>query len=195
MIIAGAFDIIEKVKKPSERGDVLVKYFEILHPELRKDPLQIQTKVWETRMGVYYEFLSYNQDYKWTLEQRRLSGFGSIDFISLLKDLPYKNRGLFKENADILALGVEATKAVVGGVVESIVVRQSRNGNFAQVLIHDGFAELYLTVWADAFKEKEQEIMASKGKLLFMDGEIKYDAYKKQKTVHSKSYTKLQILQ
>ena len=194
LIIAGAFDIIEKVKRPYQRGDVLSKYFEILHPELRKDQMRFQPKLWQDRMGIYYDFLEYNQDYKWILEQRKLCGFGSIDYIPLLKDLPYKNRGLFKENGEILSTGEEGTKAIVAGVVESIAIRQSKNGNFAQVLVHDGFAELYLTVWADTFQSKEAEITASKGKLIFMDGEIKYDAYKKQKTIHSKSYTKLEIL-
>lgn len=195
LIISGAFDELEGIRNPAQRADLLTKYFEILHPELKLDLLQTDEKKWRSRMGDYFDLTQIPHDYKWIMEQRRLCGFGTIDFRGLLRELPYKNTGLFKSNNDILTLNSESEKAIVGGVVESVVIRKSRNGDFAQILIHDGYTELYLTVWAEVYEKKSEEILNSKGKLLFIDGEIKFDGYKKANVVHSKSYSTLEILQ
>jgi len=196
LIISGAFDIIENIRKPSQRSNLLRQYFELLHPELQSDLFgEDDQKKWKERAGDYYDLINFKEDYQWIMEQRKLCGFGTIDFRGLLKDLNYKNTGLFQSNNDILLLNSETEKVIVGGVVESVVIRSSKNGNFAQILLHDGFTQLYITVWAEIYSQQSQEIDNCKGKLLFIDGEVKYDHYKKTNTVHSKSYTNLQILQ
>lgn len=195
LIIAGAFDKLERLSNPAKRGELLIKYFELLHPELKLDPHRQDEKKWRDRMGDYYDLTLFTQDYKWIMEQRRLCGFGTVDFRGLLSKLPYKNTGLFKSNNEILLLPSESEKVIVGGVVESVVIRKSRNGSFAQVLLHDGYAQLYVTIWAEIFQEKAEEITNCQGKLLFIDGEMKMDGYRKINVVHSKSYSTLEILQ
>ena len=117
LIIAGAFDELEKIQAPHQRWDILTKYFMMLHPELKQDPLQLNEKLWIKRMGAFFEYKDY-EDYAWTLKQKALCGYGNIDFDELLYDLSYKNRGLYKENNHILHVSEPGEKVIVGGVVE-----------------------------------------------------------------------------
>lgn len=195
LIIAGAFDKIEKIESPKGRAEILKKYFCSLHPELNNDPDMKDKDKWKSRMGVYYDLIDFKEDHKWIMEQRKICGFGSIDFITLLKNTRYRNRGLFATNSEILELNLqtENQQAIVSGVVEDIIQRKSKNGPFVQVKIHDGVSELYLTIWNDIYQPSIIDIDNSKGKILFMNGEIKYDNYKNQNTIHSKPYTQLHI--
>lgn len=194
LIISGAFDKLHNIVRPSERAQLLREYFQLLYPELKNDHLGIQVDNWKKRMGEYYNMLEYEHDYKWIMEQRRLCGFGTIDLRELLKDLPYNNRGLYKENNDILNGCSQDEKVIVAGVVENVVIRNSRNGPFAQVLVHDGYTEVYVTVWNEIFAPCEEDITQSKGKLFFMDGVVVKDRYRNQNVIHSKSYSEIQIL-
>lgn len=192
LIIAGAFDRLHNITKPAYRGQLLKDYFTILYPELKafvEDP-----KIWEKRMNNYYALTLYHDDYKWIIEQRNICGFGTIDFRHLLFNLSYSNRGLFKENSEVLLLNSTNENVIVGGIVESIIIRKSRNGSFAQVLLHDGFAELYVTIWSEIYLNNQELIDQSKGKLLFINGVVIDDKYRRQNVVHSKSWSVVEVL-
>lgn len=194
MIIAGAFDNICKIKRPAERASVLKNYHMILYPELKQDPLMKNTELWKRRMDDYFKLIQFDKDYIWILEQKKICGFGNLDFRELLRNLTYKDRGLFRENKQILSECEIGERVIVAGIVEQIIVRNSKNGDFAQVLIHDGFSELYLTIWNEVYSRYIKDLNESKGQILFIEGEIVFDKYKQLNTIHSKSYTNLNIL-
>ena len=194
LIIAGAFDSLEELKRPAERWDLLSQYFCHLYPELKTDILHLDEAMWIKRMGDYFDFSTY-EDYAWTLKQKELCGYGNIDFQELLTSLGYKNRTIFKTNSEVRDVAKQAEKVIVGGIVDQIVVRSSKNGPFVQILIQDGVTPLYLTIWNDVYSRFEDLIEKSKGKLLFIDGEVVFDNYKKANVLHSKGYSLIEILQ
>lgn len=197
LIVAGAFDKIERVAHPSERRDIIGKYYRKLHPEL--EDIEYQNILWKERLGEdWYSLLNCKQDYKWVLEQRRVSGFGSINFIEILNTLRF-DKGVYYNNIDLLSLPLQDNKSVetviCAGVVEEIRIRSSVKGEFAQLLIHDGYHEAIVMVWAEIYEKYSNEILNSKGKLFFMNGEVTYDGrYKKQNIMNSKSFSTVKIL-
>lgn len=193
MIIAGAFDRLAELQKPSERWSLMVQYFSHTYPELKLDPLQLNKDAWKKRMGAYYDFYDY-EDHAWILKQKELCGYGNIDFRDLLQDLCFKDKTLFKESQLIAETEMQGERVIVGGIVDSIIQRSSKNGPFVQVLIQDGFNPLYVTIWNEVYEKYQEQIDNSKGKLLFMDGEVIFDNYKKTNVLHSKHYSSIEII-
>lgn len=191
LIIAGAFDELEKLSGPKDRWNLLCKYFEILHPELKV----AKQDVWQKKMGEYYNLKDY-EEHAWILKQKELCGYGTIDFSDLLYSMPEfkKVNHHFKTNTHIAEITTQGEKAVVGGIVDVITERSSKNGPFLQVLIQDGATPLYITIWNEVYEKFKEELDDAKGKLLFMDGEIVFDNYKKTNVIHSKHYSLIEII-
>lgn len=193
MIIAGAFDRLDGIEYPSQRWNLMVQHFSHLHPELKADPLRLDEKNWIKRMGNFYAFKDF-EDHAWTLKQKELCGFGTVKFEELLQSLSFKNRGYYKPNGEVLEIENNGERAIVGGIVEEIKQRPSKNGPFVTIMLQDGFNPLYVTIWNEVYSKYKEEIDESKGKLLFIEGEIVFDGYKQAHVIHSKSYSTVEIL-
>ena len=195
LIIAGAFDKIERIKNPNERRSIIAKYYRKLHPEL--EGVDFSDSRWKDKLGDIQDLLLCDQDHKWILEQKRVSGFGTIDFEEMLEEMRFEKEGVYKNNSEIATIPPQDQKIPIcaAGVVEDIKIRNSINGEWAQVSIHDGYGELQINIWAEVYEKHSGEIQNSKGKLLFIDGEVAYDArFKKQNIMHSKKNSNIKIL-
>lgn len=195
LIIAGAFDKIERIKNPNERRSIIAKYYRKLHPEL--EGVDFSDSRWKDKLGDIQDLLLCDQDHKWILEQKRVSGFGTIDFEEMLEEMRFEKEGVYKNNSEIATIPPQDQKIPIcaAGVVEDVRIRSSINGEWAQVSIHDGYGELQINIWAEVYEKHSGEIQNSKGKLLFIDGEVAYDArFKKQNIMHSKKNSNIKIL-
>ena len=206
LIIAGAFDEIENIGIGGlyKRGELLQKYYQMLYPELRLEPFSTTSEVWKKRVEAELLIkMSYKNDYQWTMAQKQLCGFGDIRFEELLHKAGFSTKAdLFKTCGEVGSFEIKYDRnekmiekdVVVGGVVQSIIERKSKNGPFVQILLHDGEKELYATIWNEIYDQFKTEINNSGNKILFMDGIISFDKYKNSNVIHSKSYSIVKIL-
>lgn len=205
MIICGAFDDIEKIGIGGlyKRGDLLKRFYCILYPDLKLAPFSVQSPEWQRRVAneELLSIMDYKSDYQWIMIQKQLCGFGDVNFSSLLpKTADFTaSEHLFKTNIEVASLyrapdKVSDERVVVGGIVQSIVERKSKNGPFVQVLIHDGEKELYVTIWNEIYFSYKREIDNSGGKILFINGVVNFDKYKGTNVLHSKFDSKVNIL-
>lgn len=198
LIIAGAFDSIERIQNPSERKYIIAKYYTKLHPEL--EGLSFDNSKWRDKLGDIYNLMITNQDHRWILEQRRVSGFGVLDFSEMVEKIDFERGGTYYSNSEIIALSLPENNkypnvVICGGVVEEVKLRNSSKGTFVQLLIHDGSSELITIVWPEVYEQYADEINNSKGKLFFMNGEVIFDGrYQKINVMNSKSFSNISIL-
>ena len=198
LIVAGAFDNIERIKKPNERRLILKKYFQLINPELQDDVLMLNSEQWQSKVGDYFQLLNCTNDYTWTLKQKEVCGFGNVDFQQVVEQLDYNNIGLFISNSELNVLDLQSKKkkVIVGGIVTEVKNRNSKNGPFCQLVIHDGLAECKVTVWNESYEKYIEQLQDCVGKLFFIDGDALYDSgYMKCNVIHSKTDSKLNFLQ
>lgn len=206
LIIVGAFDELEKIGPTTlwKRGELLKKLYELSFPELKLEPFSFTSEKWKKRMTEELMVITdYKFDYQWIMAQKKLCGFGDLNFKELMSKVGLAAKAdKFRTNNEINATELKYDRneklieedIVIGGVVQSIIERKSKNGPFAQLLLHDGEKELYVTVWNEIYDQFKTEIDNSGNKILFIDGIITFDKYKNSNVIHSKSYSIVKIL-
>lgn len=206
LIIVGAFDELEKIGPTTlwKRGKLLQKLYELSFPELKLEPFSFHSEKWKKRMTEELMVITdYKFDYQWIMAQKKLCGFGDLNFKELMSKVGLAAKvDKFRTNNEINATELKYDRneklieedVVVGGVVQSIIERKSKNGPFAQLLLHDGEKELYITVWNEIYDQFKTEVDNSGNKILFIDGIITFDKYKNSNVIHSKSYSIVKIL-
>jgi len=206
LIIVGAFDELEKIGPTTlwKRGELLKKLYELSFPELKLEPFSFHSEKWKKRMTEELMVITdYKFDYQWIMAQKKLCGFGDLNFKELMSKVGLAAKAdKFRTNNEINATELKYDRneklieqdVVVGGVVQSIIERKSKNGPFAQLLLHDGEKELYITVWNEIYDQFKTEIDNGGNKILFIDGITTFDKFKNSNVIHSKSYSIVKIL-
>lgn len=182
LIISGAFDSIENIKFIEQRYDIMEKFSSLI-----KDPLKEE----------YLEMKNW-REYQWTLKEKEFTGFGFFNFKELItnSDLGTKMYQ-YKDNVEILLedLGERGSKSVlVSGLVEEVVRRNSKKGEFVQLQLRDNTESLYITIWNETYKEFKDEIDSCKNKVVVFSGVIEFDSYKHRNVVKSTGSSKIEVL-
>lgn len=170
LIASGSFDVIEDINEYKQRS-ILIEEFR----SLKKIKVDAE-KDWFTNGQV-------DQNWFWATKQKSLSGVSFLDYDEIVRDVfeePYYNK---PEDIDE-AMEYEDVK--VCGFIDSIIIRKTRKKqNMASIVLEHNFETINVTIWPDDYEENKGILKDSVGKILFMDGKVRFDEYKGSNTVYS----------
>ncbi len=163
LICAGAFDIIEKIQFPKDRKELLVELYSIHKLELPK----------------VYEEQQYFKSYNWLILQKKIVGYGLIDYKKILMN-KNKNFGIsFVEPDDFLQMKGSYKSVCVAGQLISVIKRKSKRGEFANLKLLCNDETILATLWNDVWSVNKKVIEETKNQvgLMAVTGKVKLDNY------------------
>ena len=182
LIVSGAFDLIEGIEQPRDRRKLLVKYLIDIKGD-KQLPDEYNTE--EAKISNAF----------WIMEQKRLTGFGDIDYLSMMPNKRMKR--LFVNAADF-SIAKEETEAAVAGNLLSYTERDIKTGKMCNISISSSNEIINCTLWPDAYepilKSVGGDMLDVKGKVICISGVIRKDKFRNNKTLYSDRATKLYIL-
>ena len=179
LILAGAFDLIEDFKAPLQRKILLVWYF-----NLKRVPLPD-----------IYNSPEADKNTFWVFEQKRLTGFGDVDYETMIKDsIPSKRIAGLYVAGDEFNKAKEGSEVAVAGKVIAVNERKTKNGNMLSINLESNNAMIGVTVWPDTWADMTEEVTDLNGKVIVVNGRVKMDTYRGQKGLFSWDKTKIYII-
>lgn len=182
LIASGAFDLIENIEQPRDRRKLLEKYLiEIKGDEKLPDEYSTEEAVVSNAF--------------WIMEQKRLTGFGDIDYFSMLPNKRMKR--LFLSASDF-AVAKEDTEACVAGNLLSFTERDIKTGKMCSMSISSFNEIINCTLWPDAYEpilsDVGGDMLEVKGKIICISGVIRKDKFRNNKTLYSDRSTRLYVI-
>lgn len=179
LIMAGAFDLVEDIRNPRQRLDIVKQYL-----ERRSEPLpdeftspDVHTNAW------------------WVFKQRELTGYGEVDYERMMNEY-----GLGKRMVRLYVTAAEFERKHEGdevcivGRVNNVFERQTKGGDsygVLQVEVNDLIIQI--TLWPDFWLHQPENESTLLNRIVAVSGRVNYFAGKK--TVQSSQSTRLEILQ
>lgn len=179
LIIAGAFDLIEELKNPRDRKGLLEKFLEMKGDSLPED----------------YTTADSNTNAFWIMEQKRLTGFGEVDYENMLRDsIPNKRLiNLFVNDVEFLATKEKKEVAIAGKLIY-YKEKAIKSGTMCTLNINCNNTIIPVLMWPDAYEKLGENIADLKGCTVALSGTVEKDTWKNEKKLFSNSKTKLYIL-
>ena len=129
------------------------------------------------------------------MEQKRLTGFGDIDYLSMM---PNKRMKRLCITAADFSIAKEETEAAVAGNLLSYTERDIKTGKMCNMSISSSNEIINCTLWPDAYEPILENIggdmLDIKGKVICISGVVRKDKFRNNKTLYSDRATKLYIL-
>lgn len=182
LIVAGAFDLLEDINQPRDRRKLLEKYL----IEIKGDkelPKEYNTE--EAKISNSF----------WILEQKRLTGFGEIDYESMLPNKRMKS--LYVDDNDFM-ISRDGTEVCVAGKLLSYTEREIKNGTMCSIQLDSNNTIISGTIWADAYTKILHDVKGNmldvKGKVICINGTVKKDKFRNQKMLFSNLTTRMYII-
>ena len=173
LLLAGAFDNLHDIKKPRQRRDLVVDYYKTIGEKLDEEYTQGITK----------------RDYYWTLWQKKLTGFGSVDFATAIAKVNKRMARIFIpfEEFESMRPSRRPKMQVVAGQVLSVYEKDSKNGKWAAIKLQSNDGVIQGCLWNETWEEfKELMKEAEKRHLLVaISGKVTLDNYKGGNVIHS----------
>ena len=178
LIIAGAFDLVENIRNPRDRRELLERYLETKGDEL---PEEYNTD--DARTNAF-----------WILEQKRLTGFGEVDYESMIRDsIPSKRVAkLYINDTDFLS-AKDGTEVAIAGKLIYYKEKEIKSGTMCQIQIDCNNTIIEMIIWPDSY-EKIEEISELKNRNIAISGVVKNDKFRNKKILHSNMRTRLYII-
>lgn len=182
LIIAGAFDLIENLKQPRDRRKLLEHYL----VDIKGEALPEEYDTNEAKTSNAF----------WTFEQKRLTGFGDVDYETMIKDaIPNKRiASLYVSGFDFFSTVKEGSEVTIAGKLIYFVERDIKNGKMCTINIDSNNDIIQCTLWPDAYEKIDEEMLDLKGRVICINGQMKKDKYKGQRVLYSTEKTKLYIV-
>lgn len=183
LIVAGAFDIVENINQPRDRRKLLEKYL----IEIKGDkelPDDYNTE--EARVTNSF----------WIMEQKRLTGFGEIDYESMLPNKKMKR--LFVNESDFF-ISHDETEVCIAGKLMSFNERSIKTGTMCSFQIDSNNTIISVTVWPDAYENiirdvENGDLLNVKGKVICINGTVRKDKFRNQKMLFSNQNTRMFVI-
>lgn len=180
LIIAGAFDLIEEVAQPRDRKKLLKKYLETKGEEL---PEEYNTP--DTATNAF-----------WILEQKRLTGFGEVDYETMIRDaIPNKRMSNLYVNDSEFVTVPNGKEAVIAGKLIFYKERDIKSGRMCTIQIDCNNTILECILWPDVYESLSEDITALKGCIVAVSGTVEKDKFRNEKKLYSNNRTKLYVVQ
>ena len=188
LIYSGAFDKLERIEHPAERLRLIESYRENKRVKVLEDK-DLLTSIIKARKE--------KEDWWWTLQQKKLSGFATFDYEELINryheqfyEAVYYDvrqvKYLEGDNHDICA--------IIGGYVLDIVERKSKKGKFCILTLESNYEFINVIVFSELYSEYEEFLQSSKGNLLLVDGYIQWDKWKEEYCLMTNLNTSFTVL-
>ena len=181
LIISGAFDLIEDLSEPRDRKELLRKFLVDIKGD---DDLPEEYNTADSFTNAF-----------WIMEQKRLTGFGEIDYDTLVRDsIPNKRFAKMLVN-DVEFLGTREGESVsVAGKLIYYRERVIKSGVMGNLQIDCNNTIINITMWPDAYERYRNEIEDYKNGIISVSGIVKKDKFKGVKTLYSCDSTKLYLI-
>lgn len=190
LIYSGAFDKLENINRPHERLRLIESYRENKRVKILEDK-DLLTNIIKARKE--------KNDWWWTLQQKKLSGFAFFDYEALVKE--YHEEEVFHdaEYFDVSELkywdGTDRSKcAIVGGFVIDVVERKSRKGPFAIMTLESNYEFINVITFAELWAEYAEFLRESKNNILLVDGYVQYDKWRQEYVLQTNLNTSFTVL-
>lgn len=179
LIIAGAFDLIEGVNNPRDRRKLLAKYLDI-----KGDVMSEEYNVEDAKSNAF-----------WILEQKRLTGFGEVDYENMIKDaIPNKRlANMYVDDTEFLATKEKKEVAVAGKLIY-YKEKEIKNGTMCTLNIDCNNTIIPILLWPDAYERIGEDIANLKGCIVALSGVVEKDKWKNEKKLMSNNKTKLYVI-
>lgn len=179
MIIAGAFDLIEDIKSPRGRKELLSRYLESKGDKLSEE----------------YSTSESNSNAFWILEQKRLTGFGEVDYESMIRDaIPNKRIAkMYVNDVEFLDAKLKDEVTVAGKLIY-YKEKEIKNGLMCTIQIDCNNTIIPILMWPDAYESISENITNLKGSVIAINGTVEKDKFKNEKKLYSNSRTKLYVI-
>jgi DNA polymerase-3 subunit alpha len=178
LIIVGAFDEVYNIKRESDRMGIIREYYN----EVISEPIP----------KLFDEISDISKDHWWVLKQIELSGLGVIDY---KKTLPEQfDKKLLINPIRFSQKEAQGNDIVIGGIILKAVERKSARGVFMTIELDHNSDIINVLIWNESYEGIKNKFRESVGKLLFMNGIVKFDNYKQKNSVQSTKETKIEIV-
>jgi DNA polymerase-3 subunit alpha len=172
LILSGGFDQMYSVKAENERIHILDEFYSLIESKgIEEYSKYINDKTW------------------WQLIQTELTGFGGISYDSIAN----KN-GFTKFVKDLQDVNPD-NYVSIGGIVTEIKVKNSEKvGKFAVLKLNCNNMENSALIWNETYESYKDELTDCENKILFLNGQVKFDKYSNQNSIQTNRNTKLLLL-
>lgn len=179
LIISGAFDLVEGLQSPSDRRGLLKSYL-----ESKGDTLPEEYAMEDAKTNAF-----------WILEQKRLTGFGDVDYQSMIREsIPNKRiAGLYVNDTEFLATP-EGKQVAVAGKLIYYQTKDIKNGRMCTLQIDCNNTIIPILLWPDAYEALSESVEDLKGCTVAISGIVKKDKFKNEKKIYSDSHTRLYVI-
>lgn len=171
LIMSGVFDTVEGINQPTERFNLVNRYYALTKKKMAD--------------GVFFDNSDFiSQNWWWVLQQKRLCGVAFFDYQTLCSglDIPgYK----FYETGEIKKWGDDTAgvKVIVAGYVTEVIIRNSKKGEYADILIESNYNFIYIRIWTEQWVPLKLTLEESEKKILIINGVADWDSYKEEITI------------
>lgn len=179
LIMAGAFDLVEDIRNPRQRLDIVKQYL-----ERRGEPLSDEFTSPDAHTNAW-----------WVFKQRELTGYGEVDYERMMNEY-----GLGKRMVRLYVTAAEFERKHEGdevcivGRVNNVFERQTKGGDSYGVLqVEVSGLIIQITLWPDFWLHQPENEATLLNRIVAVSGRVNYFAGKK--TVQSSQSTRLEILQ
>ena len=181
MIIGGAFDLLCDIKQPRDRKKLLTKYL----IEIKKDK----------ELPEAYTSADSNTNAFWIQEQKKLTGFGEIDYESYIKDfIPNKRFVRLYVDENEFARVPEKKEVVLAGKFLFYRENNTKNGIMATIQLDCNNTIINCTIWPDTYGEYRDEIEDYKNKIVAISGVAMKDKFRNERRLYSNDRTRMYIV-
>ena len=180
LIIAGAFDLLEDIEHVRERKEIMRKYL----VDMRGEDMPAEFMTPEAATNAF-----------WIMEQKKATGYGNIDFESLVRDSIKSKRilDLYTDDLGFMAAR-EGKEIAVAGKVIFYVERDTKNGKMLSIQLDCNNTIIPVTFWPDAYGRVGERAEDLKGHIVALSGEVKKDKFKGEKAIFSNNNTRLFLI-
>ena len=182
LIVAGAFDLLEDIQQPRDRRKLLEKYLIDIKGD-KELPKEYNTE--EAKISNSF----------WILEQKRLTGFGEIDYESMLPTK--KMKSLYVDDNDFM-ISRDNTEVCIAGKLLSYTEREIKSGIMCSLQVDVNNVVISGILWPDAYEKILRDVKGNmldvKGKVICINGTVKKDKFRNQKMLFSNLTTRMYII-
>lgn len=182
LIVAGAFDLLEDIQQPRDRRKLLEKYLIDIKGD-KELPKEYNTE--EAKISNSF----------WILEQKRLTGFGEIDYESMLPTK--KMKSLYVDDNDFM-ISRDNTEVCIAGKLLSYTEREIKSGIMCSLQVDCNNTVIAVTAWPNDYEKILRDVKGNmldvKGKVICINGTVKKDKFRNQKMLFSNLTTRMYII-
>ena len=181
LIIGGAFDLLCDIKQPRDRKRLLEHYL----IDIKKD--KELPEPYNSSDSVSNAF--------WIQEQKRLTGFGEIDYESYIKSLIPNKRfvNLYVDENEFQRVP-EKKEVVVAGKFLFYRENNTKNGIMCTIQVDCNNTIINCTLWPDAYQLYREEIDEYKNRIIAISGIAQKDSFRNERRLFSNDRTRLYVI-